>query len=307
VKAFQVGPDLPDRAVDVVQGSGGHERPTFYVGDPDGRGRLWKWTAGMQQWQQLVPGPGDVPAAARRFFVDPYRPQLLYLLDLDHVRRSDDGGATWAVDESLERALTQAGAFPFQVPYDGNPGESLLRDMVFDQARTSYRFAVGPAGVFHTLDGRRWSHLILAAALAALPNNAVYDPFSDACNRALYVTTSNRGLLRLRPLPPDWDFPVGSVQSTVGKVTLLRVHDVGTKYGPPDDRLDAEVVLWLDTEPEKALGFHLRTDDHEADYRGMLDLLRDAFGADRRVRVEYVRAGCRIGRVLRVIEAFDSQ
>lgn len=310
VKVFQVGPDLPDVAVDVVQPSGGHARPTFYVGDPDGAGRMWKWTAGMRQWQQIVPGPSSggaaVPAAARRFFVDPYRPQFVYVLDTDHIRRSEDGGATWKIDESLERALTQAGAFPFAIPYDGNPGESLLRDMLFDHSRARYRFAVGPAGVFYTLDGRTWTHLILSAAVAALPNNAAYDPFSDPCNRALYVTTSNRGILRLRPLPPDWDFPQGSVQTAVGRVTLLRVHDVGTKYGPANDQLDAEVIIWLDTEAEKAFGFQLQPDEHENAYRGMLDLLRDAFNEGRRVRVEYVRVGCRVGQILRVIEAFDS-
>jgi hypothetical protein len=306
VKVFQVGPELPDAAIDVVQPSGGHRRPTFYVGDPDAGGRVWKWTAGMQQWQRIVPGPNNVPAVARRFFVDPYRPQLVYVLDSDHVRRSDDGGSTWTADESLERALTQARAFPFSIPYDGNPAERLLRDMLFDHARARYRFAVGPAGVFYTLDGRAWRHLILSAAVAALPNNAAYDPFSDRCNRALYVTTSNRGLLRLRPLPPDWDFPMGSVQTAVGRITLLRAHEVGTKYGPPDDQIDAEAIVWLDTEREKAFGLQLRADAHEDTFRGMLDLLRDAFNQGRRVRVEYARVGCRVGRIMRVIDVHDS-
>jgi len=38
----------------------------------------------------------------------------------------------------------------------------------------------------------------------------------------------------------------------------------------------------------------------------MLDLLRDAFNEGRRVRLEYVRVGCRVGRILRVIEVPDS-
>src|SRR5207247_131871 len=123
VKVFQVGPDLPDRAIDVVQPGGGHRRPTFYVGDPEAGGRLWKWTTGMQQWQRIVPGPNNVPGVARRFFVDPYRPQLVYVLDSDQIWRSDDGGATWKIDENLERAFTQAGAFPSAIPSAGNPGE----------------------------------------------------------------------------------------------------------------------------------------------------------------------------------------
>ncbi len=28
-----------------------------------------------------------------------------------------------------------------------------------------------------------------------------------------------------------------------GKLTLLRVHNVGTKYGPPADQIDAEVII----------------------------------------------------------------
>jgi hypothetical protein len=36
------------------------------------------------------------------------------------------------------------------------------------------------------------------------------------------------------------------------------VNEVGTGYGPPDDFLDAEVIVWLDSEPEKAFGFQLR-------------------------------------------------
>jgi len=61
-----------------------------------------------------------------------------------------------------------------------------------------------------------------------------------------------------------------------GKVTLLRVHDVGTKYGPPSDQLDVEVIFHLDTQPGKAFGFKLRNDTNRPAHQGMLDLLRDA-------------------------------
>jgi hypothetical protein len=80
-----------------------------------------------------------------------------------------------------------------------------------------------------------------------------------ACVRTLYIGTMGRGLLRLRPLPPDWEFPIGSLQGARGNITLLRVHDVGTGYGPPYDFLDTEVVITLDSEPEKAFGLRLVT------------------------------------------------
>ncbi len=310
VRAFRPTPALPDRAISIVQASGGHAAPTFYVGDQDtgqprfGQRRLWRWAPGMTAWQQIVPGralpnrPG--PSRAQRFFVDPYRPSLVYVLGTDHVYRSDNGGSTWVVDARLEQALTENGAFPMIVPDDGNPGQALVRDMLFDPVRPGARFAIGPAGVFQTLDGVRWSPLFRSSAMACKPNNAAYDFVS--CPRALYVATSNRGLLRLSPLAPDWDYPMDSLQAAEGRVELLRVHDVGTGYGTPDDQLDAEVIVWLDTEPEKAFGFKLRTGADQRVANGMLDVLRDAFGRDGRVRLEFIRTGCRTGRIVRVIE-----
>lgn len=310
VRVFKVGPPLPDGAICVVQASGGHRSPVFYVGDPNpgspqfGRRRLWKWTEGMAEWQRLVPPlrprPNQVaPGMARRFYVDPYRPGLVYVVGEAHVYRSVDGGASWMVDESLERAVTENGAFPFDSPYDGNPGQSLIRDMHFDPDRPGARFAIGPAGVFHTLDGATWWPLLVAAAMAARANNAAYDFVS--CPRALYVATSNRGLLRLSPLPPDWDYPMDSVQGAQGRITLLRVHELGTGYGPPTDHIDAEVIVWLDSEPEKAFGFQLRADDRRRAAKGMLAVLRDCFNHDRPVRIDFIRSGCRTGRIIRVI------
>ncbi len=62
-----------------------------------------------------------------------------------------------------------------------------------------------------------------------------------------------------------------------GKVTLLRVHDVGSGFGPPGDAIDAEVVFQITTHPERSFGFQLRDDTNRPVRQGMLDLLRDAF------------------------------
>jgi hypothetical protein len=96
------------------------------------------------------------------------------------------------------------------------------------------------------------------------------------------------------------DFPVGSLLVLDGKITLLRVHDQGTGYGPSTDQIDVEVVIQLDSQPGKAFGFQLRNNSNETAHRGMLDLLRDAFKHDRPVRIDYVRTGLRNGRILRV-------
>jgi hypothetical protein len=326
VKSFQAGPPLPLADVAVVQASGGHSSTVFYVSDvihgtqdnlPLGQMRLWKWTAGLPAWQQIVPppppvilptagaapAPGPVPVApqnARRFFVDPYRPQLLYVLSDQHIFRSDNGGQGWVIDSSLETQITRQGAFPMVIGFDESPFEALLRDMQFDPHRPGTRFAAGPSGVFATADGINWSPMLVSEPMALRPNSITYDYRS--CPRAVYVSTLNSGLLRLSPIPPDWDYPMNSLQAAVGNITLLRAHDEGTGFGPPDDFLDAEVVVLLDSEPEKAFGFKLRTDADQPDAIGKLHALRDAFNNNRRVRIEFLRTGCRMGQIIRVIQ-----
>jgi hypothetical protein len=86
-----------------------------------------------------------------------------------------------------------------------------------------------------------------------------------------------------------------------GKITLLRVHDVGTAYGPPSDRLDVEVVVTLSTQPGKAFGFQLRNDTNSLAHQGMLNLLRDAFNNNWTASMDYfIDAGKVNGRIIRV-------
>ena len=248
-----------------------------------------------------MPSPGGAgPTIARRFFVDPYRPQLLYVQGSDGIYRSDDGGGAWMLDTSLDGALTASGTYPYSVMGTGNGDEAVLRDMQFDAARPQLRFACGVAGVFMATDGQTWHPLLRSVDMAIQPTSICYDP--AACERAIYVGTSNRGLLRISPIPPDWDYPVGSLQVAVGRITLLRVHDVGTGFGPPYDFLDAEVIVCLESEPEKAFGLRLRDDPNRAEGEGTLRILRDCFNANRLVRLEFVRTGCRTATIVRVIE-----
>lgn len=86
-----------------------------------------------------------------------------------------------------------------------------------------------------------------------------------------------------------------------GKLILLRVHDVGTKFGPPTDQIDVEVVMKLNTEPDRAMGFQLRNDSQRPARQGMLDLLRDAFDHNWTVTVDYsLNTGKRNGVAIRV-------
>ena len=89
--------------------------------------------------------------------------------------------------------------------------------------------------------------------------------------------------------------------NTSGKLSLLRVHDLGTKYGPANDQIDVEVVAQFEGRPADAYGFQLRDDAHGPARRGMFDLLRDGFTHDHTVHVDYdVSPGKQNGVVMRV-------
>ena len=89
--------------------------------------------------------------------------------------------------------------------------------------------------------------------------------------------------------------------NTSGKVNLLRVHDVGTGYGPPSDFIDVEVVMGLNTHPGMAFGFQLRNDDKRPARQGMLDLLRDALSSSVTANIDYnITPGLKNGVIIRV-------
>jgi hypothetical protein len=62
-----------------------------------------------------------------------------------------------------------------------------------------------------------------------------------------------------------------------GQLSLLRVHELGSGYGPPSDFIDVEAVVQFTGRPANAFGFQLREDANLPARQGMLDLLRDAF------------------------------
>lgn len=207
---FRQGPPLPGAKIGVVQASGGHVNPVFYVG---GDGTLWTWRAGTAAWRMLVPAP-PIPltsvgvSSATRFFVHPYQPNVIYVLDTDHVKRSDDGGATWAVDENLERQLTWNNQIAISSQADPLGGldsfDLVLTDMRFEPSAPSVRFAVGVGGAFMTFDGITWTRLLHTAALPGRPSSCYYDSISEGGNPALYVACAGRSLLKITDLP----FPI---------------------------------------------------------------------------------------------------
>jgi len=88
------------------------------------------------------------------------------------------------------------------------------------------------------------------------------------------------------------------VDATKVKITLLRIHDVGTKYGPPSDQIDVEVIVTISSKPGNAFGFKLRKDDNEIAHQAMYELLKDAFKNNKDVRIEYYANGAKKNLVL---------
>ena len=72
-----------------------------------------------------------------------------------------------------------------------------------------------------------------------------------------------------------------------GGLSLLRVHDVGTGFGPPSDQIDVEVVIAFQNRPNDFFGFQLRQDANEPVRDGMLGLLRDGFNHNWIVNVDF--------------------
>jgi len=92
---------------------------------------------------------------------------------------------------------------------------------------------------------------------------------------------------------------LGEVLAARGRLTLLRVHEVGSGFGPAVDRIDGEVIVALDTEPGRAFGFQLRRDANRPQRQRLLALLRDAFANDRPVAIDYLRTGQHNGTLIR--------
>jgi hypothetical protein len=212
---FLQGPPLPaplatspikDPSLGVLQASGGHQATVFYVG---GDGTLLKGTANAPSWTKIVPAQSTGRSVganlAIRFFVSPYQPNLVYLLDSDHVKRSDDGGQTWALDQNLETQLRWNGQIALGID-DRSSGvgdffDLILTDMQFDPNNPLTRFAVGQGGAFITTDGVNWIRLLHTGAFAGRPANCYYDWISNSADPALYVAFAGRSIVKISDLP----------------------------------------------------------------------------------------------------------
>lgn len=135
-------------------------------------------------------------------------------------------------------------------------------------------------------------------------NLSVADPNVYRICRAITLRTVDGGQPYVNignhsALLADKPFSAG-LASASGKITFLRINDVGSGFGSPIEFLDAEVIVQLDSQPGKSFGFQLRANDKEKDARlGMLDVLRSAFRGNRTVALDYLRNGAQNGVIIR--------
>ena len=199
----------------------------------------------MTEWQKLIPGRDALKA--KRFFVSPYNPNLLYVIDGDNIKRSDDGGMSWQVDQSLERMVTCNGRIPAGRDEATDTTQVVLSDMQFDPFNPGRRFAVGSAGAFMTTDGVTWQRLLDTGAMRGLPTNCFFDWTTTPSDPSLYVGFGGRGIVKISDLGLDGGVilrhtatPVAETEpGPVDRPTIrVRTADgrMGTAEAAPDGR-----------------------------------------------------------------------
>jgi hypothetical protein len=140
---------------------------------------------------------------------------------------------------------------------------------------------------------------------SSLANRTTLTPHFIATNEGTYRARLRGGNATLgtqtRAVQIDAAPPPPVLLERTGLITFLRVHDLGSGFGPPSDFVDVEAVIKLDSEPSDAYGLQLRNDRHRPSHQGMLDLLRDAFFDNRRVTIDFsIVPGRHNGLILRV-------
>ena len=76
----------------------------------------------------------------------------------------------------------------------------------------------------------------------------------------------------------------GAHMTVSGKISLFRAQIAGLEIGPPNDRLDAEVLVTLDSQPDTVFGISYHKEDPVA--RTMIETLREAYLHDMPVTVQ---------------------
>jgi photosystem II stability/assembly factor-like uncharacterized protein len=283
-------------------------------------------------WSVILPGSVTAPGNVMRSAID-RTVNLFYAGTSVGELWAGPSGANWqkvfvspSVRQVTDIEIDNDNASVVYVSLDGDTGDRVFRLRRLSSSPTTATMVSQPITsnlpsglVVKTLAVDRMTPLVIYAGT----NRGVFRGRSINNGVAWFWTSYNNGMpaadirdVEVHPVTGvmsaaslgrgafdvNTDFPVGSLLAAEGNVTLLRVHDVGTGFGPPTDFIDVEVVIALDSLPGRFFGFQLRADANRDAHRHMLNLLRDAFKRERRVRIDYFRTGVRNGRVIRVVQ-----
>jgi hypothetical protein len=254
----------------------------YYAGSSSGK--LYAGPSGAS-WQQVFENPGRAITDLR---VDP---------DARGVLFATFGGVGAGRVYRLTRA-TPAPATLSAVDITANLPVGLgVNSLAIDRMAPFIVYVGTDRGVYRGVSINKGASWSWSAYNNGLPLAKVSDLEVHPTSGVMRAATYGRSAYEVYT---DW--PIGTLAEATGRLTFLRVHDVGTGWGPPSDFLDVEVVIQLDTMPERGFGFQLRADSEEGARRGMLDLLRGAFARNGRVTIDYVKTGLRSGRIIRVLD-----
>jgi hypothetical protein len=252
----------------------------YYAGTD--RGEVWAGPAGAN-WQRILSRGGAVTDIE----LDLDDPAVVYVSNgarVFRLRRSSPaptGSMVQVVDITANLAFVQPSV--------------IINALAVDRMNPFTVYAATTRSVWRgrsTDAGATWSWQLYGNGL---PVTDIRDLQVHPVTGAMRAVTFGRSAYEINTGPP-----VGSVLGATGRITSLRVNDVGTGFGPPIDFLDAEAIVQLDTQPGKGFGFQLRTASQAEDHVGMLELLRSAFNRNKTVALDYIRTGIRNGRIIRV-------
>lgn len=93
-----------------------------------------------------------------------------------------------------------------------------------------------------------------------------------------------------------------AIKNQEGKINFLRVHEVGSGWGPATDQLDAEVIFRVTGgASDFAYGFQLRNDSNGPAHEAMFSLLKEAHEKNLTVHFDYdEKAGKKNHRAFRI-------
>jgi hypothetical protein len=305
--------DIAWTPIFIPPGAPGESVTVFGIGRDDvyyaatNTGRVYLGPGG-DSWQLAFVHPAD--AAAADLIVDLDEPDVLYCAftgGTDRVFRFQRNaqpvvvaaaGARPVADLSVGLLSGLGGAPGVLAPLAiglGLPAGLGVNTLAVDAMRPLTIYAGTNVGVYRARSTDQAATWDWSDYNAGLPSADVRTLRVQATTGLMRAATFGRSAFQV-----NTDAPVGSLLNISGRLTFLRVHDVGTGFGRPPNQLDAEVILLLDSMPWLSFGFQLRADDEAPTRSAMLTLLRSAFISNRPVSIDFIRTAPRVGTVIRV-------